>query len=702
MDIASATRTVYWNIANPGWSYLVALVAFGVSGWGVYRRARVWRALGRPTPPLRDILARTGNVWRQAFRHERLVRDPVAGWMHASIAAGVALLFVGTLVVLVHVDFGVPVMRGWFYLVFQKLALTLAGVLLAAGCVIALVRRHVIRIPRLRSEPDRVAGPAQAWIAPTFLLVLVVQGFALQAIRLAANPDPHALWSPVGYAMSLTIAGAPAGTLAGLYATLWWIHLLTAAAWIAWLPFGKMLHIVTGPLNLYAAPVASLPRRPEPIDFDGPGPFGAARITDFRWKDLLDLDACTSCGRCEAACPAHAAGTPLSPRRLILDLRDHLHALAPALLRSPDARASAPPLVPDTISDAALWSCTTCGACVRECPVAIEHVPKIIELRRHRVMEETRLPATLETALKSIEDRAHPYKGAAGDRLEWCAGLDLPLAQDGGEFDVLYWVGCTAAFDPRAGAVARAFVELLRRAGVRVAVLGNDEPCCGDPARRIGHELLYDQFARSNIEILRSVAPRRITTACPHCLNALGTEYRAWGGDFDVVHHSALLAELVEQGRLAPVGPGADPDTITYHDPCYLGRYGGQFDAPRRLLDAAGATRVEMPRHRSSSFCCGGGGGQSWMPAGGPGEQRINVIRAREAAATGATTLAVSCPFCIRMLEDGVKAAGPEGEMRVRDVAEVLLDSLGPAATGSAPPRPGTSDPVRRAGDTRH
>ncbi|MBN8478517.1 MAG: (Fe-S)-binding protein, partial [Burkholderiales bacterium] len=249
---------------------------------------------------------------------------------------------------------------------------------------------------------------------------------------------------------------------------------------------------------------------------------------------------------------------------------------------------------------------------------------------------------------------------------------------------------------------ARAFVELLRRAGVRVAVLGNDEPCCGDPARRIGHELLYDQFARSNIEILRSVAPRRITTACPHCLNALGTEYRAWGGDFDVVHHSALLAELVEQGRLAPVGPGADPDTITYHDPCYLGRYGGQFDAPRRLLDAAGATRVEMPRHRSSSFCCGGGGGQSWMPAGGPGEQRINVIRAREAAATGATTLAVSCPFCIRMLEDGVKAAGPEGEMRVRDVAEVLLDSLGPAATGSAPPRPGTSDPVRRAGDTRH
>lgn len=674
--ISSATRVVYWNIAHPELVYVVAALAFLAFGWGVYRRVRVWRALGRPTAPLADRPARLANLARRFFRHDRLLRDPAAGWMHATIVASLGLLFVGTLVVLVHVDLGLPLMRGWFYLVFQKLVLSIAGIALALACTVALVRRYAIRVPRLRSDRPGARADTSDWLAAGFPLVLVLQGFALQAIRLAARPDPHAVWSPVGYALSAALGGFDPAALTTIYPVVWWIHLLTAAAWIAWLPYGRMLHVVTAPLNVYASDPSPLPRRPDPIDFEGPGPFGVARITDFRWKDLLDLDACTACGRCEAACPARAAGTPLSPRRVILDLRDHLRAHASALLDDPDRSTGAPKLVPETIDDASLWSCTTCGACVRECPVSIEPAPKILDLRRQLVMEETRLPATMEAALKSIEDRSHPYKGAGGDRTQWSAGLDIPLAQAGGDYDVLYWVGCTAAFDPRARQVARALVVLLRRAGLRVAVLGNDEPCCGDPARRIGHELLYDQLARTNVELLRSIAPRRIVTACPHCRNALGTEYRPFGADFDVVHHTTLLAELVADGRLAPV---ASVDAgVTYHDPCYLGRYAGEFEAPRRLIEASASALTEMPRSRSTSFCCGGGGGQAWMPGAGSTEQRINVMRVREAIATGARTLAVACPFCIRMLDDGVKASGGEAQIAVRDVAELLLDATAP------------------------
>lgn len=672
-DISSATRVVFWNIAHPELVYVVAALALLVFGWGIYRRARVWRSLGRPTAPLAHRRARLATLARRLFRHDRLLRDPAAGWMHAAIVAGLGLLLLGTLVVLVHVDLGLPLMRGWFYVVFQKLVLTIAGVALALACAVALLRRYATRVPRLRSDRPGVRADPSDWLAPGFPLILVLQGFALQAIRLAARPDPHAAWSPVGYALSGALGGVDPSTLAATYPVVWWIHLLTAAAWIAWLPYGRMLHIVTAPLNVYASDPSPLPRRPEPIDFEGPGPFGVARITDFRWKDLLDLDACTACGRCEAACPAHAAGTTLSPRRVILDLRDHLRSHAEALLEDPDRSTNAPKLVPGTIADASLWSCTTCGACVRECPVSIEPAPKILDLRRQLVMEETRLPPTMEAALKSLEDRSHPYKGAGGDRTEWSAGLDVPLAQVAGDYDVLYWVGCTAAFDPRARRVARALVVLLRRAGLRVAVLGNDEPCCGDPARRIGHELLYDQLARANVELLRSIAPRRIVTACPHCRNALGTEYRPFGADFDVVHHTTLLAELVADGRLAPA---ATVDAgVTYHDPCYLGRYAGEFEAPRRLIAASASASAEMPRSRSASFCCGGGGGQAWMPGAGPVEQRINVTRVREAIATGARTLAAACPFCLRMLDDGVKAAGGEARIVVRDVAELLLEA---------------------------
>ena len=590
----------------------------------------------------------------------------------------VLLLLIGTTVVLVHADFGIPIMQGWFYLIFQKLTLTLAGVFLGIACAVALVRRYVVRVARV--QPNRAGAHADRSDALSLVLILllIAEGFALQAIRLAANPDPFAPWSPIGHVLSLGIAGAPERALVRAYQIVWWTHLVTALGWIAWLPYGKMIHVFLGPINVFAGNVAALPRVPQPIDFGEAEHLGVSRITHFTWKDLLDLDACTSCGRCQDACPAHASGSPLSPRNLILDLRDHMRVHGPALASGRADGDPVPRLVGDTIADDVLWACTSCGACVQECPVHVEHVPKITDMRRHLVMEEVRLPPTLQDALKSLEDRAHPYKGVSGDRTEWSRGLDVPLAADGGDYDVLYWVGCTASFDPRSRKVARSFIELLRLAGVRVAVLGNDEPCCGDPARRIGHEFLYDQLARSNVELLQAVKPRRIVTACPHCLNALGNEYRSFGGDFDVVHHTQLLRELFEGGRLGAVTGAATGagGRVTYHDPCYLGRYGGEYDAPRRVIEAAGELRVEMARSRSRSFCCGGGGGHAFMPGAPPGGKSIGEIRAHEALATGAGTLAVSCPFCIRMMEDAVKAVGTDAGLNVRDVAEVLLESV--------------------------
>jgi Fe-S oxidoreductase len=454
---------------------------------------------------------------------------------------------------------------------------------------------------------------------------------------------------------------------------------------IAWAPFTKLAHVVTAPLAIYAGNLDGYGRHLKPVDFEAEAPLGVASLEQFSWKDLLDLDACTECGRCTEVCPANRAGKKLSPKDIVIDLRELMHGNAGALLAAREQEPEEDPRIPvidehGAVAPGALFECTTCAACLEACPVYIEQLPKILDARRYLVMEEADYPQTMADAITSLEQRGHPFPGAQFSRVDWTDGLAVPLLSeldDPSEVDMLLWVGCANALLERNHATVRAVATLLRDAGVRFAILGREERCTGDPARRIGNEFLFEQLATSNIELLQKYGVRHILTCCPHCYHTIANDYPSLGGEFEVEHHASFLAGLVAQDRLAPtvdVGP-----STTFHDPCYLGRYNGVFRAPRDLVRCAtGGVAVEMADSRSGGFCCGGGGGMSFAEE--PPERRVNRVRARQALATGAEVVSVACPFCMTMLEDGIGAVAGDRDVAVKDVAELLRDAVIPAA----------------------
>ncbi|MEW6045106.1 MAG: heterodisulfide reductase-related iron-sulfur binding cluster [Bacillota bacterium] len=679
-EVSGATREVFWNIPFAGQvvMYVLAAVTIGIFSYGVFRHWRMWRR-GQPANRLGPVGPRLVLVLKHVFAHGRLLAERAAGLYHFGFFWGFIVLFLGTTVVFVHHDLSLGIMRGPFYLYFQSAALDAFGIMAAVAVGAALFQRYVLKSPRLRQGIW-----SDAFVLALFETVLVT-GFLVEGLRIAATGDPWGSWSFAGFAVAKAALGAgltePA--MRALHAGLWWFHFALAMTFLAYMPFSKLFHIVLAPFNVYLQPLEA-PASPQPIDFEKSEHLGVARFSGFAWKDLFDLDVCTECGRCTAVCPADLTGKPLSPMHLILDLREEMKRTG---------ADSARLLAGEVIKPETLWACTTCMACMEACPVFIEHVPKILNLRRYLVMEQSEAPDTMQEALRSLEARGHPFRGATASRSDWYQGLDVvELGQAGSadQVDVLYWAGCAAAFDERNQRVARAFVTVLRRAGLRVGVLGPEEQCTGDPARRIGNEFLFEQLARANIETLNRYGVKTIVTTCPHCFNTFKNEYPAFGGHFKVRHHTEFLAELVRQGRLDSAAAGAAPrQRITYHDPCYLGRHNGVFDAPRQMLGGlVGGDLVEMARSRSKSLCCGAGGGRAWVEE--KGSERVAAVRAREAVGTGADVLAVACPFCLQMLEDGVKGEAPEDRpMRVMDVAELLDQSTremaaSPAGAGAA------------------
>jgi Fe-S oxidoreductase len=451
--------------------------------------------------------------------------------------------------------------------------------------------------------------------------------------------------------------------------------MLTVLGFLNYLPYSKHLHVLTSVPNVYFSDLG--PKgvlQPINLADETLTTYGATDVGDLTWKQLLDGYTCTECGRCTASCPANTTGKLLSPKKIIVDIRARtMEKAAPATGQASDRR-----LLDTFITEQELWACTTCMACVQECPVMIEHVDAIVDLRRGLVLNESRFPDELKVTFANLERNYTPWGFGHATRADWAEGLNIPRMADAPDAEVLFWVGCAGAYDARYRKVTQAFARLMQMAGVKFAILGTEEKCTGDPARRMGNEYLAQSLITENVAVLNRYNVKKIVVTCPHCLQSLGKEYRQFGGEYEVVHHTVFLRGLVEEGRLRV--PAARTAAVTFHDPCYLGRYNDEYDAPRALVDAVAASQVEMPRSRDRSFCCGAGGGRMWMEE--HEGKRVNIERTEEALATGAHTVATGCPFCMTMLTDGVKAKEQAEAVAVKDVAELLLEAL----EGTRPP----------------
>ncbi len=662
IDPQTATRPVLWNISHDWVMYLLFAASLAIAGYGFYRRLSVWRR-GTPVDRFDRPAERLKLLLRHAAAQGRTIRERYAAVFHTSIYTGFIILFIATTVVMLDHRFGIPIMRGAFYLYFQSLIVDLFGALVMAGAGVAWLRRVFLK-------PKKLVYTWESHLILVLIFLMALTGFLLEGWRIAATGDPWGAWSPVGnLTAKLSESYMSVNAMTTAHRWTWWLHAVLVFGFIAWAPYTKLIHIVTGPLNIYTARLEPSGTIIKKLDFENAdAPLGVKTLGHFTWKDLADFDACTECGRCTSVCPANTVGKSLSPRELILDLRNLIrNSETPIAFGQPVANA-----VPGSSTES-LWECTTCGACMEACPVFIEQMPKIVDLRRYLVMEEADFPDTMQEAITSLETRGHPFRGTQSTRIDWTDGLNISTMAEVKDAEVLFWVGCGGALIERNQKVVRATAQLLEKAGVKFAILGRQEKCTGDPARRIGNEFLFDMLARENVELLNGYGVKKIVTSCPHCFNTFANEYPQFGGSYEVFHHTEFLAGLVDQGRLAPVDKL--DGRVTFHDPCYLGRHNGRFDAPRQLVRIASRSSIEMERNRENGFCCGGGGGMSFVDE--PKDKRVNQERAREALETGADVVAVGCPFCMTMLEDGINARRGDRDVRVMDIAEILLQSMG-------------------------
>ena len=656
------TRQIYWNVGHGAATlvpmYLLTLAAFAVVAWGFWRRIQVYRQ-GQPLARLDHLGDRIKSLLTTALGQTKVLRVPGAGTAHGLFFWGFVLLTIGTTLIFVQADLlhpllGITFLKGNFYLLFS-VVLDLAGLVAIAMLLGLAVRRYLVRPAGLPTVRDNA-------LMLGLLLVILVTGFVIEGARMAVTElgTPLSAWSPGGLVVAKLLSGMSPAALRTLHLALWWLHLLLALGFIALIPFTRLRHLFTTPANYLFAdrgPTGKLVTLD--LEDEAAESFGAAKLSDLSWKDLFDSDACTFCKRCQDRCPAYATDKPLSPMKVVNQLQELAFA-------TPEAGLI------DTVGRDELWACTTCRACQEICPASIEHVPKIVAMRRNLVLMEGEFPGEeVQTAAEAVEVNGNPLGMGHAGRGDWAAELGIkPLAEDP-EVDLLYFVGCYASFDKRNIKVAKAFVKLCQAAGLKVGILGKEEKCCGEPVRKLGNEYLYQSVAAENIELIKGYGVQRIVTACPHCYNTLAKDYRDLDFDVPVVHATALLEELLQAGKLKL---NAADFACTYHDSCYLGRHNALYSAPRNLIAAAGGSLAEMDKHHAESFCCGAGGGR--ILAEEKLGTRISETRAKQAAQTGAPLLVSSCPFCLTMFEDGIKGAGLEEQLAPRDLLELLAERL--------------------------
>ncbi len=669
-------RDLFFNIDHFWILYALLPLLAAVIIYGPLRRSRVWR-LGRPEFKLDHPRQRFRLMLRGGFGTQRVLNDPYSGVMHLCLMSSIVVLFLVTALLALDdylPDEHVRILVGDRYLGYSLVG-DLFGIVGLVGVAMAVAHRWVR--PRTRLEMRW-----EDWAIVGGFGLLLVTGFLVEGLRIAASEiaehESWSYWSPGGWVVAKMFSTASTGYLLDFHKVLWWFHMVLALGWLGLLGFTKLNHLVSAPVNAFLKSTESPGKLPLIANIEEAEHFGAANLSHFTMKQLFELDVCVHCGRCTAECPADIAGQPLSPMHIILNLKDHATDVGERMAanraqgRPLDAGLEdAPAMVGDVIKDESLWACRTCGACVEECPVFIEHIPTIVDMRRNLVMEEARMPESVQSTLEMLERQGHPWRGTAYTRESWMDGLDVPLWT--GEQEYLFFVGCSGALVDRAQAATRSVVRLLRQAGLSFGVLGAGELCNGDPARRLGNEYLFQILAKQLIGALDGAGVTKIVTHCPHCFNTFKNEYPDLGGRYEVIHHSVLLERLLDEGKLVP--KTGEAQTVTFHDSCYLGRHNDIYDAPRRILERIpNVTLVEMPRNREHGLCCGAGGGNMWMEE--QGRERVNEVRVREAVETGADKACTACPFCIQMFDSGIPTVqmdvDPAQRLEVFDVSEFL------------------------------
>lgn len=662
---------IYWHISGYAIFWILFAIAFGLfaqRAYFLFRLLRLGRREERSQSLGRRIKTMLVEVFPQWCNLKTVTRQDPAGIGHSLLFWGFGLFLISYIIFIgLGGGFGLSsVLAGSTFEIVYSSILDIAGLFVSAAIVWAAIRRYIIR-------PERLEASFEAGIILLLVITLMVLHFCIEGFGYAAYHISGS-YPPIGAALAnfLISTDVSESTLVAVYKGLWWLHYAIILGFLVYIPRSKHLHILTSPFNVLfksLAPKGAL----NLIDPEKAETIGASKIQDFTWKQLLDLYACAVCGRCHASCPATLSGKPLSPREVILNLKDHLLEVGPQLLKGETPSANpGPAMIEDMLTEEVIWNCTTCYACQEVCPVGIEHTVKLIDMRRNLV-EHGRVSPSVAKALESVRLLGNPWEQPQSARLDWAEGRKVNLIQDREEVDVLYWVGCAGAYDPRSRDISLAVVSLLERAGVNYALLGTEERCCGDPARRMGEEGLFQLLARSNIDVLKKYRFNRILTHCPHCYNMLKNEYPQLGVQFEVVHHSQFLLELIHSGKIK-LQEGQEL-RLTFHDPCYLGRYNDIYDPPRQVLQAISkATMIEMRLNKTKAMCCGAGGGQIWIQS--EKGRRIEDMRFEQVQEVDAQVVATACPYCTIMLDAVAQIKEPTGKIKVMDIAELVVRAL--------------------------
>ena len=679
----NATREVYWNIDGEHWLYLLFITALIIFGYGIYKRVQLWK-LGQPENRWKDVGQGIKDVIVYGLFHKRILKDPYPGLIHFALFVGFVFLVFATAIITIQADTPINIFHGWLYL-FIKLTSNFFGLLAMIAIMVAAYRRYIQRPDRLDNKPDDA-------ITLGLLFAILVTGFIIQGVRIATIPDPWAAYAFVGQWMAIPLGAMfNEAQLLSLHVFLWWFHLVLAMAFIAYFSHSKLFHVLLGLANQFLrnrGPIGI----PELIDFEDEDleTFGKSQLREFSWKTLFNSDACIRCGRCQDNCPAYLSGKHLNPKKIIQDMKVLMEETGAVVAEAKELASSTDvadqeaaatseaeewtgrALIGEVIPEVDLWACTTCRSCEQQCPIFVEHVDKTIDMRRNLVLMETRFPGEAQLAFRNMENNGNPWGIGWSTRADYLTSLGVKTFEEDPDAEYLYWPGCSGAFDARNQKVSAALVKLLQAAGVHFAILGNEEKCCGDSARKLGNEYLFYSLATENIEVMKGHGVKKIITQCPHCYNLLKNEYPQFDGNFEVIHHAEFLLDLVKSGKLKLSQTAGK--SITYHDSCYLGRYNNIYDQPRELLKVVGLEIKEMKNTGEKSFCCGAGGGRMWLEE--DEGQRINEMRTDEAIAVKTDYVGTACPFCLTMIVDGIASREAGEQLKALDIAEVLEKSL--------------------------